>query len=134
MEGAGLIGTCVLGSGAEKAEPSVVPDARKGVGEDVTQQEILPPEEKVAGVDRAVRHHAQFRGPRRAPHIFEFRVAFAVREKARAVNHAHLPMVEGPFDAGLKLAKGYGRVKLPPVKRVPVDEIEPFRPEGEYLL
>src|SRR5512143_2884402 len=133
MEGAGFIGACVSGSGAEKVEPSVVPDARKGIGEDVPQQELLPPEEKIAGVDRAVRHHTQFRGPRRTPHICEFRVAFAVREETRAVNHAHLPMVEGPLNAGLKLVKRNGRVKFPRVKRIAVNEIESFRPEGEYL-
>jgi len=47
----------------------MVPDAFEGITEDVSQEKFFPAEEKIAGVDCTVRHHAQLRGPCRAPDL-----------------------------------------------------------------
>jgi hypothetical protein len=59
----------ILAATAEKSERPVAPDGFKGVGQDVAKQKILFAEKEVAGVDRAVGHNTQFRGPRRTTDV-----------------------------------------------------------------
>ena len=54
---------------AEKRERPMAPDGLKGVGQDVAEQKLPFPEKEVAGVDRAVRHQTQLRGPCRTTNV-----------------------------------------------------------------
>ncbi len=97
MECTGLPGAGVRRMCAKEIKRPMTPDGAKGIGQDVAEQEVLHSEKKVARINRAVRHHAQFRGPCRTPHTCEFRIIRFAREKARAVNQANLPRIEAFF-------------------------------------
>ena len=43
-------GTGVTGEGAEKIESPMVPDSFEGIGQDISEQEIIAPEKQVAGI------------------------------------------------------------------------------------
>ena len=77
-------GAVVPREGPEERECPAAPDGVEGVREDVPEPELLPAEEQVAGIDRAVGHDAQLCRAGRAAGLQQLGIMLIVGKEARA--------------------------------------------------
>ncbi len=91
----------------EERERRVVPDLLERIREDIAQPELLNPEEQVAGIDRAIGHHAEFCGACRAANMREIGIILRIGKKTRAIDGADLGGPKVLNREGAKAAQVY---------------------------
>ena len=80
----GCFRTAVFSIGPKICEGRVVPDGLERIGQDISEQEFLFPEEKIAGIDGTIRQDPEFGAAGRTSHLRKLGIVRAIRDEARA--------------------------------------------------
>ena len=89
VDGAVAPGAVVPREGPEEGEGRVAPDGIEGVRKDISEPQLLPVEEQVAGIDRPVGQDAELRRPRGTAARSELGIPLQVGQEPRAEDPAH---------------------------------------------